>query len=50
MISYEAPLDAKVVVKDRHRSEGWNFGTDPQTHAAVEARELKLDLALFPDG
>jgi hypothetical protein len=43
-------VKGSAVVKDWHRSEGWNFGTDPQTHAAVEAWELKLDPALFPDG
>ncbi len=56
MISYEAAPGAKVVVKgsavvkDWRRSEGWNFGIDPQTHSPVQAWELKLSPTLFPDG
>lgn len=56
LISYEAAPGAKVVVKgsavvkDWHRSEGWNFGIDSQTHTPVQAWALKLDPSLFSDG
>jgi Right handed beta helix region len=56
MISYEAALGAKVVVKGSEvvtgwkASEGWNFGIDSETHKPVKAWELKLTPEMFPDG
>ncbi len=56
MISYEAAPGAKVVLKgsrvvtDWQPGEGWNYGVDPTTGEPVQAWELRLTPAMFPDG